>query len=90
LKKLQQLKKTHIRLLDELGAYGVCNPAKVEEMRRVEVGRHIEIQLVRIFTIVLLSKKNQPSTTLPIAQTVLRDLHTLHSANAPDVRQRTF
>jgi hypothetical protein len=34
LKKLQQLKKTHVRLLDELGAYGACDPAKVEEMRR--------------------------------------------------------
>ncbi|KAJ6499300.1 meiotic nuclear division protein 1 [Mycena sanguinolenta] len=34
LQKLQQLKKTHAGLLDELGAYGACDPAKIEEMRR--------------------------------------------------------
>jgi hypothetical protein len=31
---LNRLKKTHVKLLDELGAYGACDPAKVEETRR--------------------------------------------------------
>ncbi|KAJ7680322.1 meiotic nuclear division protein 1 [Mycena polygramma] len=31
---LAQLKRTHVGLLDELGAYGACDPAKVEETRR--------------------------------------------------------
>ncbi|KAJ6475366.1 meiotic nuclear division protein 1 [Mycena vitilis] len=31
---LARLKKTHVGLLDELGAYGACDPAKVEETRR--------------------------------------------------------
>ncbi|KAJ7703198.1 meiotic nuclear division protein 1 [Mycena rosella] len=34
LEKLAQLKKAHVALLDELGAYGACNPAKVEQKRR--------------------------------------------------------
>ncbi|KAJ7497296.1 Mnd1 family-domain-containing protein [Mycena latifolia] len=34
LEKLGQLKKAHVALLDELGAYGACDPAKVQEMRR--------------------------------------------------------
>ncbi|KAJ7770243.1 meiotic nuclear division protein 1 [Mycena maculata] len=32
--KLAELKKAHVALLDELGAYGACDPAKVEETRR--------------------------------------------------------
>ncbi|KAJ7096322.1 meiotic nuclear division protein 1 [Mycena epipterygia] len=31
---LAQLKKTHVALLNELGAYGACDPAKVQETRR--------------------------------------------------------
>ncbi|KAJ6593901.1 Mnd1 family-domain-containing protein [Mycena capillaripes] len=34
LASLARLKKTHVALLDELGAYGACDPAKVEETRR--------------------------------------------------------
>ncbi|KAJ6586924.1 meiotic nuclear division protein 1 [Mycena vulgaris] len=34
LEKLGQLKKAHVGLLDELGAYGACDPAKVQETRR--------------------------------------------------------
>ncbi|KAJ7045518.1 meiotic nuclear division protein 1 [Mycena alexandri] len=34
LETLGRLKKTHVGLLDELGAYGACDPAKVEETRR--------------------------------------------------------
>ncbi|KAJ7462307.1 meiotic nuclear division protein 1 [Mycena galericulata] len=35
--KLAELKKAHVALLDELGAYGACDPAKVEETRRAVV-----------------------------------------------------
>ncbi|KAK7057191.1 meiotic nuclear division protein 1 [Favolaschia claudopus] len=34
LTNLQQLKKTHVGLLNELAAYGACDPVKVEETRR--------------------------------------------------------
>ncbi|KAJ7084388.1 meiotic nuclear division protein 1 [Mycena belliarum] len=32
--KLAQMKKSHVTLLDELGAYGACDPVRVEETRR--------------------------------------------------------
>ncbi|KAJ7647335.1 meiotic nuclear division protein 1 [Roridomyces roridus] len=32
--KLAELKKAHVALLNELGAYGACDPVKVEETRR--------------------------------------------------------
>ncbi|KAF7376146.1 Meiotic nuclear division protein 1 [Mycena sanguinolenta] len=54
LRKLQQLKKTHAGLLDELGAYGACDPAKVEEMRRaVTLSKEAAIRWTDNFSMLL-------------------------------------
>ncbi|KAJ7188264.1 meiotic nuclear division protein 1 [Mycena filopes] len=54
LETLAQLKKTHVRLLEELGAYGLSDPARVEETRRgVTLAREATIRWTDNYSMLL-------------------------------------
>ncbi|KAJ7170554.1 meiotic nuclear division protein 1 [Mycena crocata] len=51
---LAQLKKRHVALVDELGAYGACDPAKVEETRRaVTLGKEAAVRWTDNYSMLL-------------------------------------
>lgn len=52
--KLAELKKAHVALLEELGAYGACDPAKVEETRRaVTLGKEAAVRWTDNYSMLL-------------------------------------